>query len=213
MPTQPKPSLQSKAPPHPRPASPTPTESENEEFRVLIERAIAWKLMLKEDNCATVLPNRLLRLAASAKETGRTRSTLYETLDKIILIAKILQEWSWKDKADEWRKEMMEHMEEEIITRTSNVNTIVDGIAREAQSTWKKIEEMAGKVTEISTKIATLGNTIPDGRLQTGEEEGEISNGTPGASYANAVRANTAPPRAIQHHQHNSAVKEAEMKD
>ncbi|KAJ3766144.1 hypothetical protein FB446DRAFT_708876 [Lentinula raphanica] len=205
-PAQAKQSLQSKTTSNPRPTSPTNTENELEEFHTLIERAVAWKLMSKDDNCNVVLPNRLLRLAASVKETGRTRSSLNETLDKIILIAKILQEWSWKDKPDEWRKALMEHMEEEVNTSTERVNKVFEGIAREAGATWKKLEEVANSVTELSTKIATLGNTIPDRQFQPGEEDLN-ANGSTGTSYANVARTNI-PPRSIQHHQHNSAHQE-----
>ncbi|KAJ3765987.1 hypothetical protein FB446DRAFT_709007, partial [Lentinula raphanica] len=208
-----KQSLQSKTTTsNPRPPSPSITENENEEFQTLIEKAIAWKLMSKEDNCNVVLPNKLLRLSASAKENGRTRTSLNEILDRIVLIAKILQEWSWKDKPDEWRKALLEHMEEEITTQTDKVTASFDGIARESRNTWKKLQEMAGQVTELSTKIATLGNTIPVRQFQTAEEDSGTPNGLTGTSYANAARSGV-PPRPIQHHYHNSAVREAEMKD
>ncbi|KAJ3745534.1 hypothetical protein DFH05DRAFT_1459294 [Lentinula detonsa] len=141
------------------------------------------------------------------------KPSLNEILDKIVLMAKILQEWSWKERPDEWRKEMMENMEEELTTRTNNISLTVDGIAREAQETWKKLEEMTGKVTEISTKIATLGNAIPDRQTQTDEENRGAMRGPTGTSYAHAVQTNIPLPREIQHHQHNTAVKEAEIKD
>ncbi|KAJ3725660.1 hypothetical protein DFJ43DRAFT_1041462 [Lentinula guzmanii] len=151
---QPKLNFQTKMTPHQRPTSPTLTESENDEVQALIEKAIAWKLMSKGDSYtsyATILPNKILRLAISAKETGRTKPSLNEILDKIVLMAKILQEWSWKERPDEWRKEMMENMEEELTTRTNNISLTVDGIAREAQETWKKLEEMTGKATRSRT--------------------------------------------------------------
>ncbi|KAJ3780274.1 hypothetical protein GGU10DRAFT_337304 [Lentinula aff. detonsa] len=151
----------------------TSTQDEDHgDLQNLIERAITWKLMAKDDNCAAVLPNKLLRLATLAKESGKTKTALNDTLDKITLIAQILQEWSWKDKSDEWRKELMEHMEEELTERTNNISITIDGIAREARTTWKKLEEMTGMMTEVSTKIATIGNTIPDRGTQTGREEG-----------------------------------------
>ncbi|KAJ3780085.1 hypothetical protein GGU10DRAFT_337465 [Lentinula aff. detonsa] len=166
-------------------------EEDHGDFQTLIEKAITWKLMAKNDNCAVVLPNRLLRLATSAKESGRSKTAVNDTLDKIILIAQILQEWSWKDKSDEWRKELMEHMEEELTTRTNNICITIDGIGREARTTWKKLEEMTEKMTEVSTKIATIGNTIPDRDAQTGREEGEIENGPPKSSQRSRNKGQT----------------------
>ncbi|KAJ4470547.1 hypothetical protein J3R30DRAFT_3711439 [Lentinula aciculospora] len=209
-PSQTKLSFQSKANSNPRPASTTYTERENEEFLALIEKAVTWKLMARDDDCNVVLPVKLLGLAAAAKETGRTRTALNDILDRIVLIAKILQEWSWKDKTGERTTDIMDTFEGELTERAGRIGERVDNIAREAHQTWKRLEEVANKVTDINTRIVTLNNSIPD-RSHALNEVGEITTTTPG-SYAHAAWTNL-PTQLPYHPRHNPAVKEAEMKD
>ncbi|KAJ3724918.1 hypothetical protein DFJ43DRAFT_1157669 [Lentinula guzmanii] len=215
-PTQTKIAFQTKTNPNSstRPPSPTHTENETEEFQVLIDKAVAWKLMSRGDDCNVALPARLLQLVATVKESGRSRTALNETLDKIALAAKILQEWSWKDKTEGRRTELMENLEEELTQKTNTIGKKVKGIAAEAQETWKKLEEVTNAMTEISTKIATLGNTLPDNHHQNETEDGELTIRPTNTSYAQAARAHTFPSLTNHHtHQHNTAVREAEMKD
>ncbi|KAJ3740274.1 hypothetical protein DFH05DRAFT_1529568 [Lentinula detonsa] len=193
-----------------RTSSPSHTETEREEFQTLIDKAVAWKLMSKSDNLSAILPTKLVQLAAAAKENGRTRTTQSELLDKIILIAKILQEWSWKDKTDEWRHELMEHLEEEIYEKVDRITIKIEGIVREAQEAWKKLEEVTNRATDLSTRIATTSNSMTERTTSTQNEEGELTPNAMKMTYANAARTN----RPIQStHQHNIAVREAEMKD
>ncbi|KAJ3724995.1 hypothetical protein DFJ43DRAFT_1041568 [Lentinula guzmanii] len=130
-PTQKRLNFPAKANTSERTSSPSHTETEREEFQTLIDKAVAWKLMSKSDNLSAILPTKLVQLAAAAKENGRTRTTQGELLDKIILIAKILQEWSWKDKTDEWRHELLEHLEEEINEKVNGINTKIEGSMEE----------------------------------------------------------------------------------
>ncbi|KAJ3740765.1 hypothetical protein DFH05DRAFT_1579091 [Lentinula detonsa] len=131
-------------------------------------------------------------------------------LRDIILIAKILQEWSWKDKTDQWRHELMEHLEEEINEKVDGITTKIEGIAREAQEAWKKLEEVTNRATDLSTRIATTSNSMTERTTSTQNEEGELTLNAMKTTYANATRTN----RPIQStHQHNIAVREAEMKD
>ncbi|KAJ3713636.1 hypothetical protein C8R42DRAFT_727110 [Lentinula raphanica] len=207
-PSQTKLTFQTKTNLNPRPTSPTQTEGENEEFQLLIEKAITWKLMSKDDECHEVLPTKLLRLAAAAKEPGRTKTALNEVLDRIALIAKILQEWSWKER----KTEIIENFEESLTVKAKMVGERVEEIATEAQAALSKLEEMTSRVTEISTKIATLGNSLPDRQQLSGKEDGEIANDTSGTSYAHIARTNVTPSPPIHHHQHNSAVRDVEIR-
>ncbi|KAJ4480987.1 hypothetical protein J3R30DRAFT_3700471 [Lentinula aciculospora] len=209
-PSQTKLSFQSKANPNPRPVSPTYTERENEEFLALIEKAVMWKLMARDDDCNVVLPVKLLGLAAAAKETGRTRTALNDILDRIVLITKILQEWSWKDKMGERATDIMDTFEGELTERAGRIGERVDNIAREAHQTWKRLEEVVNKVMDINTRIVTLNNLIPD-QSHALNEVGEITTTTP-RLYAHAARTNL-PTQLPYHPRHNPAVKEAEMKD
>ncbi|KAJ4479264.1 hypothetical protein J3R30DRAFT_3404074 [Lentinula aciculospora] len=200
--------------PNPRTSSPTHTESENKEFQILVDKAVAWKLMARGDDWSMALPDRMLQLVVAAKETSRTKTALNEALDKIALAAKIMQEWSWRDKTEERKIEIMESIAGELTMKTNKKGEKVEGIAMTAQTTWARLEEVTNKITEISTKIATLGNSLPDSHHHSDGEDGELTDGPLKASYAHAARAHALPaPTHHNHHQHNSVVREADIKD
>ncbi|KAJ3743993.1 hypothetical protein DFH05DRAFT_1615105, partial [Lentinula detonsa] len=211
-PTQKKLNFPTRTSENERTSSPNHTEGEREEFQTLIDKAVTWKLMSKSDNLSAILPTKLVQLATTAKETGRTRLNQNELLDRIILIAKILQEWSWKDKTEEWRHDLMQHLEEEINSKVEGITTKIGGIAREAQETWRKLEEATSKATDLSTKIATTNNTITERTIPADGEEGELTTNTTRTTYAHAARASH-PPQPTHHPQHNLVIREAEMKD
>ncbi|KAJ3847810.1 hypothetical protein EV368DRAFT_68801 [Lentinula lateritia] len=191
------------------PASPANTSTNSDDgHQSLIAKAVSMSLMLSGEDYTIALPNKLIQLAASAKDGKPKKANIWE---KIGLIGKILQECSYKDRMRKFRDEIIGKIEEKSDDEMCRLEGRVKAMRKEVKDTSNASTKLKDKVEGLVKEVEARGTTSWAGLVEL--EAGEVAGmNTVQLSYANAAQAKSGA-QHIQQPRHNPAIRIAELKD
>ncbi|KAJ3724599.1 hypothetical protein C8R42DRAFT_719265 [Lentinula raphanica] len=175
------------------PSSPSNNDASNDDetpVDTLIARTTNLRLLKPGEDCFLALPVQLVRLAAEASDG--TVATRRANWDKVALIGKILQEISWKDRTEEFRKSTVAGVASILKSDNAATREMVKALEGETKELAKKLTETT---TELKNTVEEMGRTLAQKKNNAaGLEEGEILHGTSPFTYAQAARAKAGAP-------------------
>ncbi|KAJ3858848.1 hypothetical protein EV359DRAFT_87129 [Lentinula novae-zelandiae] len=178
----------------------------------LQNKAIAEGLMKKGDDCFTAFPTQLVRLAAEMTDGSGTTVSRNKAWEKVGLMGKMLQEMSWKDRTNELKEDIAEHITQKIDDEVLTFKTWVTTAKNETAEAARMVEKATEYIKEV---MGRLDFNMSNGETAVEGEEGEITDsptGTVNLSYAQALQARNVA-NHLQRPKHAAAIQASKQMD
>ncbi|KAJ3899178.1 hypothetical protein F5879DRAFT_1062557 [Lentinula edodes] len=168
--------------------------------------------MKKGDNCLTAFPTQLVRLAAEKTDGSGATASRKKAWEKVGLMGKMLQEMSWKDRTNELKEDIVEHITQKIDNKVLTFKTWVTTAKNETAEAARMVEKVTEYIKEV---VGRLDFNMSNGETAVEGKEGEITGsptGTVNLSYAQALQVRNVV-NHLQRPKHATAIQASKQMD